>query len=185
MGIDPIEEQPIWVHLMAITSVGERRTMISLTIPANGQRIRVLLMDENPVFMRAATAFLQRQEWLVVLRTAAKFEAALVGARDFQPAVIVLDPSTSGLGGLGIIPRLRTVLSDVGIVVLALIDSTTYQDASIAVGANGFVSKSSMVIDLLPAIRRAARTRANAYQGGGLLTSSTLRKETIVGQSVD
>ena len=159
--------------------------MASPTTPANGQEIRVLLIDENPVFLSAATAFLQRQVGLVVLRTAVRLEAALVGARDFQPAVIVLDPSTSGLGGLGIILRLRTVLPDVGIVVLALIDSTTYRDASMAVGADGFVSKSRMVTDLLPAIHRAAQTRAKASQGGELLASSTLKKEAIVGQSVD
>ena len=107
----------------------------------------------------------------------------MVGARDFQPAVVVLDPSTSGLGGLGIIPRLRTVLPDMGIVVLALIDSTTYRDASLAVGADSFVSKSSTVTDLLPAIRRAAQRRAKAPQGGELLTSSTLKEEAIVAQA--
>ena len=133
--------------------------MTSRTTPANGQEIRVLLIDENPVFMRAATDFLQRHEGMVVLRTDAKLEAALVGARDFQPGVIVIDPNMPSSGGLGLIPRLRTVLPDVGIVVLSLIDSTMYRDASMAVGADDFVSKSSMVTDLLPAIRRAAESR--------------------------
>ena len=54
-----------------------------------------------------------------------------------------------------------------------------------AVGADGFVSKSSMVTDLLPAIRRADQRRAKGSQAGESLTSSTLKKEAIVGQSAD
>ena len=125
--------------------------------PDRGQALRVLLIDENPVFMHAATAFLQRQAGFVTLRTAATLEAALVGARDFRPAVIVIDPNNASMEGLAIIPRIRTVLPQVGIVVLALIDSPTYRDASIANGADCFVSKSSMAADLLPAIHRAVR----------------------------
>ena len=125
--------------------------------PGRGQTLRVLLIDENPVFMQAATAFLQRQAGFVTLRTAATLEAGLVGARDFRPAVIVIDPNNSSLDGLAIIPRIRTVLPLVGIVVLALIDSPTYRDASLATGADCFVSKSTMAVDLLPAIRRAVR----------------------------
>ncbi len=123
-------------------------------------------MDENPLFLRAATNFLQRQEELVVLRTAARVEVALVGARDFRPTVIVLDPGAFRLDGLGIIPRLRTVLPDVRIVVLALLDSATYREAALAVGADCFVSKSDMVTDLLPAIRRAAQTDFSASPAG-------------------
>lgn len=159
--------------------------MSSPTMLVDEQEIRVLLIDENPVFLNAASSFLQRHAGLVVLRSAARLEAALVGARDFQPAVIVLDPSTSGLEGLGIIPRIRTVLPDVNIIVLALVDSTTYRDATLAIGADSFVSKSSMVTDLLPAIRRAAQRRVKASQGGELMTSSTLKKEAIVAQSAD
>ena len=123
----------------------------------NKQALRVLLIDENPVFLRAVTAFLQRQSGFVTLCTAARMEAALVGARDFCPAVIVIDPNNSNLEGLGVIPRIRTVSPQVGIVVLALIDSATYRDASLATGADCFVSKSNMAADLLPAIHRAVR----------------------------
>jgi len=144
-----------------------------------------LLIDENPLFLRAATNFLQRQKKLVVLRTAAGVEAALVGARDFRPTVIVLDPSAFRLDGLGIIPRLRTVLPEVWIVVLALIDSATYREAALAVGADCFVSKSDMVTDLLPAIRRAAHSSAKDSQAGELPAGSTLKEEALASESAD
>ena len=156
--------------------------MVTPTPTADGQTIRVLLIDENPMFLQAATGFLQRQPGLVVLRTAARLEAALIGARDFQPSVIVLDPSTSGVGGLEIIPRLRTISPDVRVVVLALIDSKTYRDAVLAAGADGFVSKSNMLPDLLPAIRLAAQRRTPDSIGSETRTHAALGEEAIVGQ---
>ena len=149
--------------------------MVTPTTTADGQTIRVLLIDENQMFLQAATGFLQRQAGLVVLRTAARLEAALIGARDFQPSVIVLDPSTSGIGGLEIIPRLRTISPDVRVVVLALIDSTTYRDAVLAAGADGFVSKSNMLTDLLPAIRLAGQRRTPDPIGSEPRTHASLR----------
>ncbi len=140
--------------------------MVTPAITVGSETIRVLLIDENPLFLQAATGFLQRQTGLVVLRTAARLDAALIGTRDFQPGVIVLDPSTCGIGGLEIISRLRSMSLDVGVIVLALMDSTTYRQAANAAGADGFVSKANMVVDLLPAIRRAVQRETSANTGG-------------------
>lgn len=149
--------------------------------PKAGQQIRVLLIDENPVFLRAATAFLKRQSELVLLRSSARIEAALAGAREFGPAVILLVPSMRGCHGLGIIRRLRTVLPDVRIVVLALIDSTTYQEASLAAGADGFVSKAHILTDLLPAIRQATEYGSDDLQETGLPAITDLREARLAG----
>jgi len=93
-------------------------------------------------------------------------EGVLAGALDFQPDVIVLDPNMPRFGGLDVVRRLRTVLPKAKIVVLALIDSDTYRDASMAVGADVFVSKANVTAGLLPAIRLAAHRRTAVSIGG-------------------
>lgn len=120
------------------------------------RKTRVLLIDENPVFLKTAAGFLKRQNGMVVLRTSPTLESALIGARDFNPSVVVLDPSSLGTAGLGIITRLRKVSPGVRVIVMALVDSPTYRHASLAAGADGFVAKSDIVSELLPAIQRAA-----------------------------
>ena len=45
-------------------------------------------------------------------------------------------------------------MPDARIIVLTLMDSSTYRLASLAAGADDFVSRATMVTDLLPAIRR-------------------------------
>ena len=123
--------------------------MVTLTTTVDEHAVRVLLIDENPDFLSAATAFLRRQEGLVL--TTAKLEVALAGVRDFQPDVIVIDPNVPRFGGLDVVRRLRMVLPKAKIVVLALIDSDTYRDASMAAGADVFVSKANVAAALLPA----------------------------------
>ena len=156
--------------------------MVAPTTTADEHPVRVLLIDENPEFLSAATAFLQRQVGLVVLRAAADLEAALVGASDFQPDVIVLDPNMPRFGGLGVVRRLRTVLPEAKIVVLALIDSDTYRDASMAVGADVFVSKANVAAGLLPAIRLAAHRRTAVSMGGELRANASLIEGALAGE---
>ncbi len=97
------------------------------------QKTRVLLIDENPIFLKTAAGFLKRQKGMVVL-----------------------DPSSLGSAGLASISRLRRISPAVRIIVMALVDSPTYRDACLGAGADDFVAKSDIVSELLPAIRRTA-----------------------------
>ena len=118
------------------------------------RKVFVLLLDEQDSFLRAATDFLQREDELKVVGTAFGGAEALVQAQNLRPRVVLLDPSLTGGGGLEIIRHWRNLLPDARIIVLTLMDSSTYRLASLAAGADDFVSKATMVTDLLPAIRR-------------------------------
>lgn len=121
--------------------------------------ISVLLVDDNPTFLRVLTRFLlqQYQDEVRVVGTASCGMAALARAQELRPRVILLDLAMPGLPGLNTIPRLRTMLPDVGIIALTLLDPNGYREAALAAGANEFVAKATLATDLLPAIRRVAR----------------------------
>lgn len=118
--------------------------------------IRVLLIDDNPVFLQTATGFLGRQEGMFALQTSDSVETVLSGAGEFNPGVIVFDPSGLGAAGLETIARLRGNFPEARVVVMALVDSPTYHHACFAAGADGFVSKADLVSGLLPAILGSA-----------------------------
>jgi len=63
-----------------------------------------------------------------------------------------------GLSGLETIPRLRAMLPEVSIIALTLLDAKVYRQAALAAGADDFVPKANLSTDLLPAIRRVAKT---------------------------
>ena len=121
--------------------------------------ISVLLVDDNPTFLRILKRFLGEEEGLLVVGTAESGEEALKKARELQPQVILLDLAMPGMGGLNTIPRLRGVLPGVGIVVLTVLDANGYREAALAAGADDFVAKADLSTDLVPAIHRLSQGR--------------------------
>ncbi len=127
--------------------------------------VRILLVDDNPTFLRIATRFLEHERGgeVTVVGTASGGEEALAQAGRLRPHVILLDLMMPGISGLEIIPPLRAMLPDVGIIALTLLDTSSYCAAALAAGADRFVAKSAMSTDLLPAIQQVvlARQKAN------------------------
>lgn len=130
--------------------------------------IPVLLVDDNPAFLRMATRFLQEHcgNVVVVAGVAGGGEEALVKAQDLRPEVVLLDLAMPNLPGLEVIPRLRAALPEVGIVVLTLLDVTAYRQAALKAGADGFVSKATLGTDLLSAIQQAVQARSSRRKPG-------------------
>ena len=122
-----------------------------------GSKIRVLLIDDSPTFLRVATEFLMRYDSLAVVGVMHGGGEALDQLLDLKPHVILLDLAMPGLSGMEAIPRLRSLMPHLGIVVLTMLDGNAYHQAVLAAGADSFVSKTTMYTDLLPAIRRAAK----------------------------
>ena len=119
--------------------------------------ISVLLVDDNPAFLRIVTRFLQEHDDILIVGAADGGEEALALARDLQPDIVVIDLAMPGLSGLETIPRLRAVLPEVGIIALTVLDINSYWQAALAAGANDFVPKARLNTELLPAIRRVAQ----------------------------
>jgi DNA-binding NarL/FixJ family response regulator len=123
--------------------------------PAQTDKIRVLLVAANHAFLHITTRFLKRYDELVVVDAVDNGEDALAQAQDLRPHVVVFDMDVSGQAGLETIHCLRTMLPEVGIVAMSLVDTQGYHQAAWAAGANGFVAKVALSRDLLPAIQHA------------------------------
>lgn len=119
----------------------------------------LLLVDDNATFLRILSDFLGGEEGILVVGTAGSGEEALEKAKELQPQVILLNLVMPGLGGLSAIPRLRSMMPDVGIIVLTDLDAKAYREAALAAGAHDFVAKASLYTDLIPAIQRLTQGR--------------------------
>ena len=123
-----------------------------------GPKISILLVDDHEAFVHVATEFLQRHDDLTVVGVARGGEEALAQAQNLRPLVVLIDLHMPGLSGLETIPRLRAMLPEAGIIALTLLDAKAYRRAALAAGADDFVLKANLSTDLLPAIRRVAKT---------------------------
>jgi two-component system, NarL family, response regulator len=115
----------------------------------------VLLVDDNPTFLRILTRFLagQREEDVRVVGAVVGGREAVAQAERLQPDVILLDLEMPDVPGLDLLPRLRATVPDARLIALTLLDPASVQAAALAAGADAFVSKTSLEYDLLPAIQ--------------------------------
>ncbi|NJP05111.1 MAG: response regulator [Chloroflexaceae bacterium] len=128
--------------------------------PAIQEPIPVLLVENNPIFLRIALLLLQKHyhNEVVVIGAAGRGEDALIQARELRPSVVLLDLGMPGLTSLEIIPRLRKILPCVGIVALGLLDTYGSRQAALSAGADEFIPKASLNSDLMPAIWRVMQS---------------------------
>jgi DNA-binding NarL/FixJ family response regulator len=118
--------------------------------------IKVLLVDDEPTYLRIATLFFQTRyrDEITVVGTANGGEECLAKTPLLAPQVILIDLNMPGLSGLQTIPLLRIMFPEIRIIALTLNDGENSRRAVLAAGGNELVSKATMSSDLMPAIRR-------------------------------
>ena len=129
--------------------------------------IRILIVDENPIFIRILYRFLHDEypNQVALVGTVTRFEVAPVKAQRLQPEVIIVDNGLPGLMGLFCAARLRALCPEASIIVLTLQDKPDYRKSAFEAGADDFIQKDNVCSDLMPAIERIVKVRSqNAGQ---------------------
>ncbi len=123
--------------------------------------IRIMLVDDNPMFLGIASAFFKEcyPDELDVVGTAGGGEEAVALGWALRPEVVLIDLLMPGVSGFETIPRLSAQCPDAGIIALTFVDGQGCRQAALAAGVDDFVQKQTMTTDLLPAIRRVAEAR--------------------------
>ncbi len=120
--------------------------------------LSVLLVDDNRTFVRILTEFLLEhgEDTLRVVGSVIGGWDAVAQAEKLQPDVVLVDLQMPLQSGLTLLPHLRARVPDAILVALTLLDPDVYQAATLAAGADAFVSKMRLEHDLIPTIRRLA-----------------------------
>jgi DNA-binding NarL/FixJ family response regulator len=121
------------------------------------ERARVLLADDHPA-MLALTAAALADECLVVGKVGDGLEL-LAEAERLHPDVIVLDITMPRLDGIEAARQLRRSHQSARLVFLTVHEDADYARAALDAGGLGYVVKTRLASDLLPAIRAALADR--------------------------
>jgi DNA-binding NarL/FixJ family response regulator len=116
-------------------------------------KARVLLADDHQTMLARVRSILSKD--FEVVGTVANGREAVAEVRRLDPDVLVIDISMPVLDGLQAASQLRHKSSRTKIVFLTVHDDQDYVDAAFAAGASGYVTKSHVTSDLVPAIREA------------------------------
>ena len=115
--------------------------------------VRVLITDDHGVLREGVISILSDYPEFVVVAEAGDGKQALDLARQVQPDLIILDLMLPTLDGLQVARRLRHIQPDVKIVVLSALTEAEVVDQAMAIGVDGYISKTRCVEDLTDALR--------------------------------
>ncbi len=118
-----------------------------------GERVRVLLVDDSPEFLESAARFLSTDPWIEIVGRALSGSDALAQAARLHPDLVLMDLAMPGMNGLEAARQIRTQPDPPRIVIVTMYDSPEYRVAAEAEGAEGFVTKPEFGTRLLPLIR--------------------------------
>lgn len=119
--------------------------------------IRVLLVDDQPLFREGVHTLLSLQPDLEVVGEADNGEEALRLAARLRPDVILMDLQMPVLDGVEATRRLRLTQPDCRVIALTTFDDDEYVFEGLRAGAIGYLLKDTPSVKLLEAIRAAAR----------------------------
>ncbi len=113
-------------------------------------KIRVLLVDDNPEFLEAATRFVATEPRLEVVGQALSGQEAVRETEKLQPDLVLMDYVMPDMNGIEATREIKTRAAVSRIVILTMHDLQEYRSQAAAAGADGFIAKADFGRDLLP-----------------------------------
>ncbi|MBY4840398.1 response regulator transcription factor [Pantoea sp. DY-15] len=117
---------------------------------------KVIIVDDHPVIRFAVKMLLERNEMEVVAETNNGVDA-IQKTRECLPDLVLLDIGLPKIDGFQVLERLRTLNLRLKILVLTSQSSSHFAQRCKQAGADGFVTKSDDMSELLDAIKMVMR----------------------------
>ena len=114
--------------------------------------LRVLIIDDNPLFLDALAELLHRFSGVSVIGTAGNGEEGLRASAALLPDMVFVDLNMPGMGGMEVAGHLHRLLPHIQVVIVSLHDDAEYRERSAAVGARHFVCKKNLFAELMAII---------------------------------
>ena len=125
-----------------------------MTAPSSGVRWTIVVADDDPdyrYFVRFLLA--PMADTVVIVGEAGGGEEALALVLRKRPDIVVADLLMPRLNGIELTRRIKQELPDTKIILMTAYPGEANRRLAFVGGADGFLDKTALVTDLLPAIR--------------------------------
>ncbi len=124
------------------------------------ERIRVLVVDDHPLFRDGARAMLEGSDDALLVGEAGSGEEGVRLALELQPDVVLMDLRLPGMNGIEATREILRSSPRIAVLMVTMFDEDSSVFAAMRVGARGYVIKGADKDELLRAIRAAANGEA-------------------------
>jgi DNA-binding NarL/FixJ family response regulator len=144
-------------------------------------RIRIVLVDDHPMFLRGLRGLLESVPDTVVVGEAASGEEAVRLATEHRPDVVLMDLNLPGVSGVEATRRVLRVSPETAVLVVTMIEDDDAIVAAMDAGAHGYVLKGAGQEELLAAVRAVSSGAAVFGRDLAARVLDTVRQGTRAG----
>ena len=127
---------------------------------ANNSSVRILIADDSELMRTGMCSLLQSQSGWIVCGEATDGREAVEKAVTLKPDVVLVDISMPRLNGLEVARRIHEQVPDSEMLIVTEMDSRSLAHLPSQPGVRGYVMKSRIAKDLIPAIEAASKHQA-------------------------
>jgi DNA-binding NarL/FixJ family response regulator len=120
------------------------------------KKITVLLVDDHSLVRRGFRRMLEDEPDMEVVGEAGNGEEAIKLAKSIHPKVIVMDCALPGMNGLDATRQIKENSPGSAVLMLSMHSESTWVRQAIEAGAQGYVLKNALDLELGAAIRKVA-----------------------------
>ena len=122
--------------------------MIDLT------RIRILCVDDHPLFREGIAAVIAHQKDMQLVAMAATAKQAIDEFRQHQPDVTLMDLRLPDMSGISAVASIRADFPEARIIMLTTFEGDVEIQRALLAGARGYLLKSTLLEELVEVIRK-------------------------------
>ena len=116
--------------------------------------LRAIVVDDSPEILRTVTELLELDGNIEVIATATNGVEAISAARVYDPDLIVMDVNMPHMNGLTAALHIKDMGGDAKVLMMSSEDGPDMKVAALDAGADGFVGKSSLILQCRTQIAR-------------------------------
>ncbi len=139
--------------------------------PREGQKQRILIVDDHPIVREGLTTIINEQTDLVVCGEAEDAQTALEAVGTLRPDLMIVDISLKGINGIELVKLIQRRYEKMPILVLSMHDESLYVERVLRAGARGYIMKQEGTEMVVTAIHKIL--------GGDIYVSEAMRKKLL------